>query len=119
MCGSRGWNDSHPINAVLAGYDVLAEGRQEPLVIIQGNAPGADRLARRLARDWRAEVIDESADWGLYGKAAGPIRNQKMLDDHKPEVVWAFRSSGKSNGTDDMIQRAKDAGIPVYVVTEG
>jgi hypothetical protein len=119
ICGSRGWKDPSPINAIVAGLDVLAEGRGETLTIIHGNArSGADHLADQVARDWGAEVIREDADWGRYKAGAGPIRNQKMLDEHKPEVVWAFRSSGKSNGTDDMIAKAKAAGVPVFKVEE-
>ena len=118
ICGSRGWHDPVPINALIAGYDVLAEGSGEPLTIIHGDAPGADRLAKQVGKDWRANVIDEPADWNRYKAGAGPIRNQKMLDDHKPDVVWAFRSSGKSSGTDDMIKKSKDAGVPTYIVME-
>ena len=116
ICGSRNWNDPTPMNAVLAGLDVLAEGSNEPLVVIHGDAPGADRLAGSLAKRWGATVIAEPADWNKHGKAAGPIRNQKMLDEHKPDVVYAFRSSGKSNGTDDMCKRARDAHLPTYVI---
>lgn len=119
ICGSRGWHDPGPITALIAGYDILAEGRNEKLTIIHGDAPGADRLAKRIGKQWGAEVIDEPADWGRHGKAAGPIRNQKMIDDHKPEIIWAFRSAGKSNGTDDMVEKGRAAGIPTFVVNEG
>lgn len=118
ICGSRGWHDPAPINAILAGLDVLAEGKNEKLTVIHGAAPGADTLASRIAHRWGLEVIGEPADWDQYGKAAGPIRNQKMLDDHKPDVVYAFRSVGKSNGTDDMVRRSKESGLPVYIVSE-
>jgi hypothetical protein len=33
--GSRGWHDAGPINAVIAGLDILAEGRGERLTIIR------------------------------------------------------------------------------------
>lgn len=112
ICGSRNWHDAQPIREVL---EDLAE-RNETLVVIHGDAPGADRLAKRLAIEQGAEVIDEPADWEKYGKAAGPIRNQKMLDDHDPDEIWAFRCSGKSNGTDDMVRRGRAANIPTHVV---
>lgn len=117
ICGSRGWTDPGPINVVLAGCDVLAEGAGEKLTVIHGDAPGADRLAKRLAKQWGAEVIDEPADWDQYGKAAGPIRNAKMLAEHQPDVVYAFRAEGKSNGTDDMVAKARARGVPTYVIT--
>ena len=117
ICGSRGWSDPFPIDALLAGLDVLAEGRGQKLTIIHGDAPGADRMAGRLARRWGASVIPEPAQWDVHGRAAGPIRNKKMLDEHKPDVVFAFRSAGKSNGTDDMVGRSKAAKVPTYVIT--
>lgn len=117
ICGSRGWQDPFPIDTLLAGLDVLAEGRSEPLIVIHGDAPGADRLAGRMAVKWGARVIKEPAQWHVHGRGAGPIRNQKMLDEHQPDVVFAFRSAGKSNGTDDMVNRSKRAKVPTYVIT--
>lgn len=118
VCGSRGWHDPEPMDALIAGCEVLAEGRGERLTVIHGDAPGADRLAGRLGKQWGAKIVKEPADWDTHGKAAGPIRNQKMLDDHKPEIIYAFRTTGKSNGTDDMVQRAEKAGVPTYVITK-
>jgi hypothetical protein len=117
ICGSRGWHDPDPIHLVLAEVMGTSIARNEPLVVIHGDAQGADRLAGRLAKQqYGAEVIEEPADWNRYGKAAGPIRNQLMLDAYEPEVVYAFRSSGKSSGTDDMIRRAERAGLTVHVI---
>lgn len=116
ICGSRGWHDPRPIDTLLAGLDVMSEGASQGLVVIHGDAQGADRLAGRLAKDWGAHVIAVPAEWDKYGKAAGPIRNQKMLDEYKPDVVYAFRSYGKSNGTDHMVAIARKSGIPTYVV---
>jgi hypothetical protein len=119
ICGSRGWHDPLPIDTILAGCDVVSDGANEKLVVIHGGARGADTLADTLARGWRAQVIKEEADWDRYGKGAGPVRNKKMLDDHKPDVVYAFRTHGKSNGTDDMCSQAQARGVPVYVITGG
>jgi hypothetical protein len=44
-----------------------------------------------------------SPDWKTHGKAGGPIRNQMMLDDYKPQVVIAFPGG---SGTADMVRRA-------------
>ena len=116
ICGSRNWRATGPIMAVIAGCKAMADENGEPLVIIHGDADGADRIAKRIGKQCGAEVISEPADWNQHGKAAGPIRNQKMLDDHKPHVIWAFRSTGKSNGTDDMTTRGRARGTPTFVV---
>lgn len=109
ICGSRGWQDRAPIEALLdeLGTDVR---------IIHGGARGADLLAGAVALERGIDVISVEADWHRHGRAAGPIRNQSMLDLHHPVAVYAFRCIGKSNGTDDMCARARRAGIPTEVI---
>src|SRR6266536_1924225 len=59
------------------------------------------------------------AQWDQHGKAAGPRRNQLMLEGGKPDVVWCFisRPLDESRGTADMVRRARAAGVPTYVVS--
>ncbi len=58
------------------------------------------------------------AQWHQYGRAAGPLRNQEMLTDAKPDLVLAFhRNLARSRGTADMVRRARAAGVPVRVFT--
>ena len=80
--------------------------------IIQGDCPtGADMLARRWAIANNHHLERYPADWRAHGKAAGPIRNQQMIDEGRPTMVFAFPGG---RGTADMVRRAKAAGIPVY-----
>jgi hypothetical protein len=81
--------------------------------IIQGGARGADRLAFIWAGRQLIQTETFLADWKTHGKAAGPIRNQRMIDEGKPDLVVAF-PGGK--GTADMVRRAKAAGIEVIEV---
>lgn len=81
-----------------------------PLTIISGGARGVDTMAIQFAIAVGVPYEEYKADWDKHGKAAGPIRNQQMLDEGKPDLVIAF-PGGK--GTADMISRAKKAGIPV------
>ncbi len=53
------------------------------------------------------------ADWDKFGKGAGPIRNQQMIDEGKPDLVVAFPGG---TGTADMVKRAKKHGIEVIEV---
>lgn len=53
--------------------------------------------------------------WNVHGKAAGPIRNQEMVDtDPKPDCCFAFPTP-KSSGTLDCIARCWVAGIKTYI----
>ena len=42
------------------------------------------------------------ANWREFGKAAGPIRNQAMIVDGRPNMIFAFRGG---RGTADMVRR--------------
>jgi SLOG family YspA-like protein len=82
-------------------------------VVIEGGASGADMLAAAWAEAHDVECETYSADWHKHGRAAGPIRNQRMLDEGKPDLVIAFTGG---RGTTDMVTRAKKAGIEVIEV---
>jgi hypothetical protein len=109
ICGSRTWMDRGKIETVICGLD-------RDTIIVHGGARGADLLADQAAVLWGLLRRVYPADWQTYGKAAGPIRNQQMLDAEEPMCVIAFRMPGESRGTDDMIRRARAAGIPVEVI---
>lgn len=81
--------------------------------LIHGNAKGADQLADEWAAERGVKTLTFAPLWEEHGKAAGPMRNQKMLDTGKPHMVIAF-PGGK--GTADMIQKATVAGVPVVTV---
>jgi hypothetical protein len=125
VCGSRGWHDEEAIETALRYFQTLAKDvLAEEFVLIHGHARSgadalADRIGRRLGLRVGQDLIRVPADWSRYGKAAGPIRNQQMLDEQHPDVVAAFRATGKSNGTDDMVRRSEKAGLPVHVIREG
>lgn len=87
--------------------------------LIHGAARGADEIAGQIAEDYGdVTTVAFPADWDKHGKAAGPIRNQQMLDAGEPTVVVAFvdKQLALSRGTNDMVARAVKAGIPTYVV---
>lgn len=81
--------------------------------MIQGGAEGADYLANEWAKT-KPEIARHvcKADWKSHGKAAGPLRNARMLE-WKPDLVVAFPGG---RGTADMILRAKAAGVSVVSI---
>lgn len=98
--------------------------------LIEGGADGADDAAAAWAEDSPMHSHNEhpddppfehlkfKADWLSYAKAAGPIRNKKMLDEGKPDLVIAFHDDiDNSKGTKHMVGIAKKARVPAYVVS--
>lgn len=83
------------------------------VTVIHGDARGADSLADQWAvLNWTG-IERYPADWKKYGKAAGPIRNQQMLDKGKPDLVVAFPGGA---GTANMVHLAEKAGVRVIKV---
>jgi hypothetical protein len=103
VCGGRDWRDAGAIRRILT--------QMIPHVVITGGCRGADALAAEIAQDLGLGVKVIEADWEQYGRAAGPIRNQLMIDEGKPDLVIAFPGG---RGTADMVSRAKAAGVRVW-----
>ena len=83
-----------------------------PIVeLMQGGCPtGADKFASEWAA--KTKVVQGyvcHADWDKHGKAAGPIRNGRMLE-WKPDMVVAFAGGA---GTANMVKQAEAAGVIV------
>jgi hypothetical protein len=102
VTGGREYSDSSCV------YRYLTQ--LKPTAVIHGAATGADSLADAWAKHYAVPVTRYPADWRTHGRAAGPIRNQAMLDCERPDAVLAF-PGGK--GTADMVRRAERAGIRV------
>lgn len=108
VCGSRTWTDYGMI------FNVVVTLRKLEL-IIEGGAKGADALARKVAQALNIPVLTFYADWEIYGNAAGPIRNKKMLEEGKPDLVLAFHDNlSRSKGTYNLMTLAQNAGVPVW-----
>lgn len=112
ICGGRNFDDRNLFDAVM---DELVRDMGCPETIIHGNASGADMMADVWAKRMAIRRERFPAQWYKYGKAAGPIRNQEMIDQGSPHLVIAFPGG---NGTADMVRRAKKAGIPVIEISK-
>jgi len=104
VCGGRDFDNR---DAVFYHLDKINE-KTPVSYIITGCSQGADALAQEWALSRLVPAMKYRADWRTLGKAAGPIRNQKMLDHESPDLVVAF-PGGK--GTEDMVRRAKVARV--------
>lgn len=111
VCGSRGFEDVVLMRAVFENtVRGCAEYYNQPPVIVEGCARGADSLAERVAGEFGLDVEHHPADWSK-GRGAGFARNIEMLDSGV-DVVLAFWD-GASKGTKHTIDQAKARGIPV------
>lgn len=112
VCGGRDLRDR---DLVVNSLFRLEEEHGDFTEVLHGGATGADSEAGIFADLRRAKQIVYKANWRKHGKSAGPIRNQRMLDEGKPDLVVAFPGG---RGTADMTKRAKAAGLRVIEVTK-
>lgn len=112
VCGGRAYTDAVRVDAVLSKLD----GEARISTVIEGGAHGADRLARLWANSNLVRVETFEADWDNQGRFAGPMRNQRMLDEGRPDVVIAFPGG---RGTADMVRKARKAGVQVVEIADG
>ena len=106
VCGGRELTDYVRLAAAL---DRLVDKHGRPDRVMHGGARGADSLAGRWAQERGIPLQVCPAQWNRYGRSAGPIRNQEMLE-RRPSMVVAFPGG---MGTADMVQRSVAAGVPV------
>jgi predicted Rossmann fold nucleotide-binding protein DprA/Smf involved in DNA uptake len=112
IAGGRDFND----------YNVMRDeanrfiGDEKDITIISGLARGADTLACRFASDYGYPLRGFAAEWGKFGRAAGPIRNKLMAKN--ADALLAFWD-GKSRGTMHMIEYAEQMNLKVKVVSYG
>lgn len=109
VCGGRNFDN---YVAIYHALDDIQEERGPFTEVITGGASGADTWAESWA--WMAKIPHRAfkADWRAHGRAAGPIRNQQMVE-ALPDLVVAFPGG---RGTADMTRRATAANIPVIKV---
>lgn len=120
-CGTRGWHDEEIVEAIIGSHMDKAYDSAEDFFLIHGYArTGADavidRVGKKLGLKPGKTMLRVPANWKKYQQEAAEIRNQKLIDE-RPDIVLAFYASGKCHTTDDLVARARDAGIPTRVIS--
>lgn len=121
ICGARDYYDYYTqdeaedfVKSCL--LSLLDPPEKEDVIFITGMARGADRVPVRMLdedREWGG-LERYYAEWDKYGKRAGPLRNIRMLEEGKPNMVIAFPTP-TSKGTWHMVKIAREADIPVHI----
>jgi hypothetical protein len=111
VCGDREWDRYEEILDKLTFLQKI----HGEFTVVEGEARGADRLAREAAEQLGLPVEPHPAHWDLYGRAAGPIRNQEMLDSGIDLVVAFHSDLERSKGTRHMVTIAEKRGVDVVI----
>lgn len=103
--GGRNYQNRAMVRSIM---DLLSVVVATPIEVSVGDALGADSLVEEEADRVNFAVTKNIADWNKLGKAAGPIRNAKIIDG--ASVLIAFPGGG---GTANCVAQASTIGVPV------
>ena len=112
LTGSRTWDDTPAIEHALAA--ILAR-HPDGVLLLHGACPrGADAIAAAYAARTPGYRIEaHPAGWQRHGRAAGQLRNAKMIALGAGGCVAFLR--GASPGTAATVRMARAAGMPVWL----
>ena len=113
VCGGRDYNDYDVLKCVME--KVMDCYSAEVKVVISGLAKGGDKLGERWAEENDIEVEGYRAEWNKYGKRAGWLRNVRMADEGRPNIIVALPGG---RGTKMMIDIGVDRKIDTIVVDD-
>lgn len=107
--GGRDFDDYQLLKATM---DKLLCNITDEITVVCGQAKGADTLGEQYAMEKGYTIDYYPAQWKLYGKRAGYLRNEQMAQN--ADALAAFWN-GESRGTKNMIELAKRYGLKVRV----
>ena len=116
IAGSRDFTDYKVVKSSLKNFLISKQTSDKPTIIC-GMARGADMLGYRLAKEFKLPLKEFPANWDVYQKRAGYIRNEQMAkyaQEHGNGVLLAFWD-GKSKGTKHMIDLAKKYNLEIHI----
>ena len=95
-------------------HKAIIEAPWDISTVVSGTARGADQLGEQWADMFDIPVDQYPAQWDVFGKSAGYVRNETMARNAEALIaVW----DGKSRGTKHMIDLAYKYNRKVFVYT--
>lgn len=117
IAGSREFVDQYRLNKVCNWIFAYKKIAYSDVEIISGTCRGADIMGENFAKTYNIPVKRFPANWKLYGKNAGNVRNRQMAEYASVTngVLIAFANS-RCKGTMNMIKLGIDYKLDVFVV---
>jgi hypothetical protein len=105
VIGSRSFDDYQFMKDSLSKIEITK--------IVSGGASGADTLAEQYAKENNISIIIFLPNWKAFGKAAGFVRNLRIITE--ADIIIAFWD-GSSKGTKNSIDTANKLNKEVIIV---
>jgi hypothetical protein len=93
----------------------FVSGLPAGVVVVSGAGGAVDLAAAAAGRACGLQVVEFPAQWAVYGRAAGPVRNQQLVAAGLSCLVAFVSDPGRlSPGTASVVRFARSAGVPVF-----
>ncbi len=113
VAGSREFDDYELLTSKL---DKILFNIKDSIEIVSGTADGADKLGERYAQDRSYLIKRMPANWKLYNKSAGYIRNEEMAKYAAPDGACIVFWVNKSKGSGHMIDLARKYNLKLRII---
>lgn len=119
MGGSRQWRND---DLIIISVQTLKQLYGDYVIVYGAHWEGADAMIKKAAERHKIELDPFPADWQRYERPkgknpAGQIRNEQMAKSGLT-MHLAFRSKGKSPGTDGMRDYCIERCVPTFIIPE-
>ena len=89
IVGSRSFNDYPKFKIIVSPF------LRGDYILVSGGCYGVDKMAEKLAEEIGKDIVVFPVEWNKYGKRAGYIRNQKIVEgSDKVIALWDGVSPG-------------------------
>ena len=110
VIGSRGFSD---YSFFAEKLEHLLQNLSDYSFVSGGCKTGGDALIKRYCQEHNLKLVEHLPDWDLYGKKAGFLRNQLIIDDCTHLIAYWDKVS---KGTLSSIKMAEKKNIPIKIV---
>lgn len=114
VTGSRKLDEAQGVIETLETFQEIAEAYGRDMIVVHGDSPGADRIARQWARQRQrngARVSDEAhpANWDKHGSTAWRLRDDEIWEGGA-DVTLAFPGGDPTSVRSMRAKAARDGG---------
>jgi hypothetical protein len=116
VTGSRTWPKPWIVQTFLDKALGIVLSQKHDMTLIHGHCRiGVDAVADDWAIDVGCEFVRVPALWHAFGKTAGFVRNEFMVDALKPHMAVAFIHN-KSRGATHCAEYATKKGVDTFTI---
>lgn len=114
VAGGRNFYNYKLIDKTLSEWLSSQQYSCDEIILVHGDGNGTDRIADQWAKYNCIKTEPHPAPWKRYGPAAGPMRNEEIIES---EIDYAILFPG-GKGTADIQKKIINSGVDYIMVLD-